>query len=354
MIPVTDLLRQHEGLREELVPAVLEVLAGGRYILGPTVEAFEAEFAAYCGVKHAVAVGSGTEAIRLTLLATGLKPGDEVITVSFTAVPTVAAILAAGGRPVLVDIDPLTWVMDVSQVEAAITRRTKALLPVHLFGTPVDMDPLLELAARYRVHVVEDACQAHGSQYRGRRVGGIGHAGCFSFYPTKNLGAQGDGGAVVTNDDALAARIRLLRNHGQRRRFYHVAVSTNSRFDDLQAAILRVKLRHLDQWNARRRHLAEIYRQGLRDLPLHLPVEQPWARSNYHLFVARVRGRDAFRRRLAAQGVGSDVHYPLPVHLHPAYRRLGWQTPRSCPGRSLPFPSSPRCRRRRLSRSSRR
>lgn len=323
MIPVNDLSREYLSLEDELKTAVQEVMAGGRYILGPAVEAFEAEFAAYSGARYGVAVGSGTDAIRLALLASGLKPGDEVITVSFTAAPTVAAIMAAGGKPVLVDIDPQTLLMDVSQVAAAITPRTVAIVPVHLFGLPVDMDPLMALAKRQGLLVIEDACQAHGSEYKGRKAGGIGDIGCFSFYPTKNLGAFGDGGMVLTNDGEVARRVRLLRNHGQERRFYSVVVSSNSRLDDLQAAILRVKLRHLDEQNEQRRRLAELYTCALQGLSLALPAEPAWARSNRHLYVVRVEKREDFRRRLAAAGADSDVHYPLPVHLQTAYESLG-------------------------------
>ncbi len=324
-VPVVDLARQYAALRQELETAVLAAMASGRYILGPEVEAFESEFAAYVGARHAVAVGSGTEALRLSLLAAGIGRGDEVITVSFTAVPTVAAIMAAGARPVLVDIDPRTCTMDVEQARAAVGPRTAAIVPVHLYGHPADLGPLLELAGQRGLLLVEDACQAHGSTYRGRRVGALGHVGCFSFYPTKNLGGMGDGGMVVTDDDSLARKLRMLRNHGQRRRFYHVYNSLNSRFDDLQAAALRVKLRYLDAWNERRRHLAAFYRQSLAGLPLTLPEEMPWAGHNYHLFVVRVEERDSFRRRLARTGVDSDVHYPVPVHLQPAYRRLGYR-----------------------------
>jgi len=325
MVPLGDLTRQFRALRPQLEKAALAVMASGRYILGPTVEAFEAQFAAYLGARHGIAVSSGTEALRLSLLAAGIGRGDEVITVSFTPVPTVAAIMATGARPVLVDVAPETLTMDVEQARAAVGPRTAALLPVHLYGHPAHLGPLLELAQRHGLLLLEDACQAHGSTYQGRRVGALGHLGCFSFYPTKNLGGMGDGGMVVTDDAALAQRLRLLRNHGQRQRFQHVLHALNSRFDDLQAAVLSAKLPYLEAWNRRRRQLAQRYRQELAEAPLALPVERPWAVPNYHLFVVRVEEREPFRRRLAELGVASDVHYPLPVHLQPAYRRLGYR-----------------------------
>ncbi len=325
MVPLVDLTRQFRALRPQLEKAALAVMASGRYILGPTVEAFEAQFAQYVGARHGIAVSSGTEAIRLSLVAARVGQGDEVIAPAFTAVPTVAAILATGARPVLVDIDPKTYTIDVDQVRAAIGPRTAAIVAVHLYGHPADMRRLQELANSRSLLLVEDACQAHGSTYEGQRVGGLGHLGCFSFYPTKNLGAMGDGGMVVTNDDSLARRLRMLRNHGQRYRFHHSYHSLNSRFDDLQAAILSVKLPHLDAWNERRRQLAQRYRRELAEGPLALPVEEPWAGHNYHLFVVRVEDRDDFRFRLQQMGVESDVHYPTPVHLQPAYWRLGYR-----------------------------
>ncbi|HXG35762.1 MAG TPA: DegT/DnrJ/EryC1/StrS family aminotransferase [Dehalococcoidia bacterium] len=324
MIPEIDLVRENDSLKAQLEEAVLRAVASGRYILGPEVQAFEAEFADYCGAGYGVAVSSGTEALRLTLLALDFEPGFEVITVPFTAAATVAAIIAAGGRPVFVDIEPAAYVMDVSRVEAALSKRTRAIIPVHLFGHPVDMDPLLEIARRHGLFVLEDACQAHGAEYRGRKVGSLGDAACFSFYPTKNLGAMGDGGMVVTNLDTLAEKVRVLRNHGEDARFHHIAVSLNSRFDDIQAAVLRVKLRHLEEWNARRREIASVYTRAWEDLPLLLPLEQPFARSSYHRYVVHVAERDAFRQRLEALGIGSDVHYPLPVHLQPGFQYLGW------------------------------
>jgi dTDP-4-amino-4,6-dideoxygalactose transaminase len=325
LVPVVDLGRQYDALRQELDEAVRAVMASGRYILGPAVEAFEERFAAYVGARYGIAVSSGTEAIRLSLLAAGIGRGDEVITVSFTPVPTVAAIMATGARPVLVDVDAETLTMDVEQARAAVGPRTAAIVPVHLYGHPAHMGPLLELARRHGLFLLEDACQAHGSAYQGRRLGALGNAGCFSFYPTKNLGGMGDGGMVVTDDPALAERLRMLRNHGQQERYHHVLPSLNSRFDDLQAAVLSVKLPHLDAWNERRRRIARRYREALAGAPLALPAEMPWAEHNYHLFVVRVEGREAFRQRLAELGVASDVHYPLPVHRQPAYRRLGYR-----------------------------
>lgn len=300
-----------------------KVLTSGQFILGTQVTALESEFADFCGTKYAVGVASGTDALSLSLLASGLQRGDEVITVSFTAFATVAAIVAAGGQPVFVDVDPETYTMDVSRVEDKITGRTRAIIPVHLYGHPTDMSPLVELGQRYNLTIIEDACQAHGSRYSGRRVGSLGHIGCFSFYPTKNLGAYGDGGMVVTNDEWVAARVRLLRNQGQGKRFHHMIHAVHSRLDELQAAILRVKLAKLEGWNARRRQIAELYRQELGGAELILPIERPWALHNYHLYVVQVDNREDVSQRLAALGVASDVHYPLPVHLQPAYASFG-------------------------------
>ena len=320
MIPVVDVTRENLALKAELEAAMSHVLEGGHFILGPEVEAFEAEFAAYCGSRQGVAVGSGTEALRLALQALKLQTGDEVITVSFTAFPTILAVLAAGARPVLVDIDPETFVMDVNAVRDAFSPRTRAIIPVHLFGHPVDMDPLLELAREKGIAVIEDACQAHGAEYKGRKLGGLGNLACFSFYPTKNLAGLGDGGMVLTNDGQLADRLRSLRNMGQDERFHHVELSSHSRFDDLQAAALRVKLPYLDAWNARRRELARLYDRHLPAGLLQTPPERPWATHNYHRYVVRVDHREGFIGAMRDAGVGTDVYYPIPGHLQPALR----------------------------------
>ncbi|HEY8490860.1 MAG TPA: DegT/DnrJ/EryC1/StrS family aminotransferase, partial [Dehalococcoidia bacterium] len=285
MIPVADPGRQYRALREEIDAAVARVLASGHFILGPEVEALEAEFAAYCGTAHAVAVASGTDAIRLTLRAAGIGPGDEVIVPALTAAPTAAAVVEAGARPVLADVDPRTATLDPRDAAARIGPRTRALLPVHLYGGPADLEPLLALAARHGLLLIEDAAQAHGARYRGRVVGSAGHAGCFSFYPTKNLGALGDGGMVVTNDAALAERVRRLRNLGQEARFQHVEPAGHSRLDEIQAAVLRAKLPHLDVGNARRREIAARYAAALAGAPLLLPATVPGGEHCYHLYV---------------------------------------------------------------------
>jgi dTDP-4-amino-4,6-dideoxygalactose transaminase len=316
-----DLRPQYAAIREEIDAAVQRVLERGWFILGPEVEAFEAEFAAYCGARYAVGVGSGTEALHLALWACGVGPGDEVVTVAHTAVPTINAISLTGARPVFVDVDPVTYTMDPAAAAAAITPRTRALLPVHLYGHPADMVPLQALAQRHGLWLIEDAAQAHGAEYRGTRVGRLGHLAAFSFYPTKNLGAYGDGGMVVTDDAALAERLRLLRNYGQTDRYHHQVEGLNSRLDELQAAVLRVKLRHLEAWTAARRERAARYAAGLPGV--RTPTEAPGARHVYHLYAVHVPQRAQVQERLAAAGIGTLVHYPIPAHLQPAYAHLG-------------------------------
>ncbi len=320
-IEFNDLRPQHRELRAEIDAAVTQVLDDGWFVLGKQGEAFEREFAAYCGVGHCVGVGSGTEAIHLALLACGVEPGDDVITASLTAVPTASAITFAGARPVFVDVDPRTFTMDPSKLEDAITPRTRAILPVHLYGQAVDMDPILEIGRRRRIPVIEDACQAHGTEYGGRKTGSLGSMAAFSFYPTKNLGACGDGGAVTTGDPELADRLRLLRNYGQRKRYYHESKGFNSRLDEVQAAILRVKLRYLDRWNEARRAKAALYDSMLREVVV--PLAANYGRHVYHLYVIRSGRRDEMQRYLADRGIGTLIHYPVPVHLQEAYRDLG-------------------------------
>lgn len=320
-IEFNDLKPQHRELRQEIRAAVEQMLDDGWFVLGRQGEVFEREFADYCGVAHCVGVGSGTEAIHLALLAAGVQPGDDVATVSLTAVPTCSAISFAGARPVFVDVDPRTFTMDPEKLESAITPRTRAILPVHLYGQTADMAPILEVGRRHGIPVIEDACQAHGAEYQGRRVGALAAMAAFSFYPTKNLGACGDGGAVTTDDPELADRLRLLRNYGQRKRYYHESKGFNSRLDELQAAILRVKLRYLNRWNEVRRAKASLYDSLLREVVR--PFEAGYARHVYHLYVIRSRRRDELQRFLAERGVGSLIHYPVPVHLQEAYRDLG-------------------------------
>jgi len=323
-IPAFDLTRQYAEIRDELDCALASVLASGRFILGENVAAFEREFAAYCGVAHGVGVASGPDAIHLALRALGIGHGDEVITVPHTAVATVAAIELSGARPVLVDVDATTMTMNPTLVEARITPRTRAILPVHIYGHPVHLMPLLDIAHMHRIHLIEDCAQAHGAQYNGQSVGCFGDVACFSFYPTKNLGAYGDGGMIVTNDPGLADRVRLLREYGWRERYVSsTRGGTNSRLDEVQAAILRVKLRHLDDWNAARRALATYYNVMLRGSGVATPSEMPYARHVYHQYVITAERRDALRKHLSAHGVGTGVHYPVPIHLQPGYADLG-------------------------------
>jgi dTDP-4-amino-4,6-dideoxygalactose transaminase len=312
--------------RRELDEAVSRVLASGWFILGPEVEAFERELAAALGAGDAVAVGNGTDALFLALRALGVGPGDEVVTTSISAAFTALAVLQAGARPVFVDVDPRTLNLDAEKVERALTPRTRAILPVHLYGHPADMDPILALARERGLAVLEDACQAHGALYRDRPVGtlaGEGGIGALSFYPTKNLGAFGDGGAILVNDPSLARRLRQLRNGGQADRYRHELAGVNSRLDELQAALLRVGLRHLAAWTERRRAVAALYTQELRGAGLELPGEQPYARAVFHLFVVRHERRDALMTALRERGVGTLIHYPIPLHLQPAFAALG-------------------------------
>lgn len=324
-IPFNTLLPAHELLAAEIRSAVDRVLSSGWFILGPELEAFEARFAAYVGVKHAVGVASGTDAIELALRAAGVGPGDEVITVSHTAVATVCAVERAGATPVLVDIDPATYTMDPSHVEAAITPRTAAILPVHLYGQTADMTALEATARRHKLLLIEDCAQAHGAMHRGRMAGSIGKLAAFSFYPTKNLGAYGDAGAVATDDADLAGRLRRLRNYGQEERHLHVEPGINSRLDELQAAILAVKLQHLDEHNEIRRRLATTYRDSISGATL--PAVDERDRHAYHLFVVRHPSREAMRAWLERRGVGTAVHYPKAIHQQPAYRHLQARLP---------------------------
>lgn len=323
-IPFVDLSGQYLSIRAEIDSAVAAALESGWYVLGAQVRAFEEEFSAYCGVAHGVGVGSGTEALHIALAALDLPPGSEVITTAHTAVATVAAIEMAGLRPVFADIDPATYTLAPEKIEAAITPRTRAILPVHIYGQMCDVAPIMEIARRHSLRLVEDCAQAHGATYRGRRAGSLGDVAAFSFYPTKNLNAAGDGGMIVTDDPALAERARLLRQYGWKEHYLSSIRGLNSRLDELQAAILRVKLRHLDRWNERRRELAHLYDRLLSESGLVLPAAPPYVGHVYHLYVVRCAGREALRERLKAHGVSSLVHYPVPVHLQPAYADLGY------------------------------
>jgi dTDP-4-amino-4,6-dideoxygalactose transaminase len=319
-VPLVDLRAQYLSIRAEVDEAIARVISKTAFILGEEVEAFEQEFARFCETGHAVGCGNGTDALELALQAVGVKPGDDVITVSHTFTATAEAVVNVGARPVFVDVRPDTLLLDVGQVEAAITPRTRALLPVHVYGQVVDMDPLLALARKHGLRVVEDAAQAHGARYKGRRAGSLGDAGCFSFYPGKNLGAYGDGGAVVTRDAAAADWLRRARNHGRATKYEHDFVGRNSRMDGIQGAVLRVKLRHLDGWNQRRRDLAQAYRDHLSGAPgITVVTPQAEVESAYHLFVVQTPGRDALLERLRGEGIEAGVHYPVPLHRQKAY-----------------------------------
>ena len=321
-VPFLDLAAQYRTIAHELEPATLAVLRSGAYALGPAVEAFEQDFAEYCGTRHAVAVNSGTAALHLALLAAGVRPGDEVVTVATTFVATVAAILQAGAVPRLVDIDPDSWTMDPEQVEAALTPRTRAILPVHLHGRVADMAALRDIARRHGLLVIEDAAQAHGAEREGKQAGTFGDAAAFSFYPGKNLGACGEGGALVTDRDDIAAAARRLRDWGQDGRYNHVERGFNYRMDGIQGAVLRVKLRHLDGWISGRRRVALRYGRLLSKLDVGLP--RPDGGHVWHVFAVRLRERDAVRQALHEAGVATGIHYPKPVHLQPAYADLGY------------------------------
>jgi dTDP-4-amino-4,6-dideoxygalactose transaminase len=319
-----DLRREYSSLRDEIDAAIQRVLGRGWFVLGEELAAFEAEFAAYCAADYAVGVANGTEAIQLILEAAGVSHGDEVITSPLTATFTALAISRAGATPVFADVEAEGLTLDPAAVEAAITPRTAALLPVHLYGQPADVAAMADLAQKHGLLLVEDACQAHGARFQGQRIGGrpqalgtarCGHAVAFSFYPSKNLGAYGDGGMVVTSDAGLSERVRYLRHGGQTARYRHDLPGINSRLDELQAAILRAKLPHLDAWNARRRQIAAAYSAGLAATKLVLPIELPGREHVWHLYVVRTQERDALRRALAAQGIGTEVHYPIPAHL---------------------------------------
>lgn len=323
-VPFMDLKRQYLGLRDEILSTVDRVFESTEFVLGKEVAAFEEEFAAYCSAGHAVAVNSGTSALQLALLAAGVGPGDEVITVPLTFVATVAAITYTGARPVFVDVDPMTYTMDPRGIEAAITSRTKAILPVHLYGHAADMESICRVARRHDLVVIEDAAQAHGAEYKKRRCGSIGDLACFSFYPGKNLGAYGEGGIVTTANSEFVRTIRMLRDWGAEKKYYHVLKGFNYRMEGVQGAILRVKLRYLEGWTEARRRSALLYSESLKESGLSLPIELPGNRHVYHIYPVLVPRRTEFMEALAGRGVQTGIHYPLPVHLLPAYSDLGY------------------------------
>ena len=322
-VPFIDLPREYRTIKDEIDAAIRGVVESGQFILGPQVAAFEREMAAYCGAAHGIGVANGTDALRLALEVAGVGAGDEVITTPFTFVATAEMISQLGAVPVFADIEPEGYGLDPEDVARKITPRTKAVIPVHLYGEPAAMEPLMKLADAHGLPVIEDAAQAIGAESAGRRAGSIGRFGCFSFFPTKNLGAYGDAGFVTTNDPDIAQRLNMLRQHGARQKYVHEALGWSSRLDEIQAAVLRVKLRHLDAWTAARRAHVRRYRQLLAGTPLQLPVEREGDRGVYHLFTVETPHRDALQTSLASRGIHTAIHYPVPLHLQPIYRSLG-------------------------------
>jgi dTDP-4-amino-4,6-dideoxygalactose transaminase len=323
-VPFLDLNAHHQPIREQLDAAIRNVVDANAFAGGPFVAAFEREFAQYCGASHAIGVGNGTDALWLALLGLGVGPGDEVITVPSTFMATAEAISYCPATPKFVDIDERTYTMDPNRLEAAITPKTKAIIPVHLFGQCADMDPILAIAAKHGIPVVEDACQAHGALYKGRKAGTMGAAGCFSFYPGKNLGAFGEAGGIITNDKALAESIQIFRDHGQYKKYYHSKIGWNARMDGIQGAVLSVKLKHLDVSNVKRHSHAMLYDQLLEDIQeVITPHEAEYARHVYHVYAIRLQNRNQVLQAMADKGIGCAIHYPIPVHLQEAYRFLG-------------------------------
>jgi dTDP-4-amino-4,6-dideoxygalactose transaminase len=323
-VPFMDLKLQYAAIKNEILPAVANVLESSQFVLGKEVTAFEEEFAAFCGAQHGVAVNTGTSALHLALLAAGIGPGDEVITVPCTFVATVAAIGYTGATPVFVDVNPITYTLDSTRIEAAITSKTKAIVPVHLYGNPADMDPIIQIARRHNLIVIEDSAQAHGAEYHGRRCGSIGDMGCFSFYPGKNLGAYGEGGLVTTNNSEFAKTIRMLRDWGAEKKYEHVLKGFNYRMEAIQGAILRVKLKYLEQWTDARRSHAAAYAKVLSDSGLTLPTPTPGGKHVYHVYAVLTNQRCEMIESLNSQGVQTGIHYPFPIHLLPAHADLGY------------------------------
>lgn len=336
-VDVFSLRKQYEDIKDEIKGQIERVITSGAFILGEDVRLFEEEFAKYCGVKYGVGVNSGTDALFLASLACGIGKGDEVITTPYTYIATALAISMTGAKPVFVDIDEKTYNIDVLKIEHSITKKTKAILPVHLYGHPVDMDPLIEIARNYNLKIIEDCAQAHGSLYENKKVGSFGDASCFSFYPTKNLGAFGDGGMVLTNSEEIKEKLLLLRDYGRKGRYEHIVKGYNSRLDTLQAAILRVKLRHLEEWNEKRRENASLYTKLFKEkkADIILPHEENRARHVYHLYAVRVKSRERIMGKLMDKGVRTLIHYPIPIHLQEAYKDLGYK--------KRAFPISEKC-----------
>jgi dTDP-4-amino-4,6-dideoxygalactose transaminase len=325
-VPYLDLKAQYEPIRGEIADAIQQVLDRTAFAGGPFVAQFEKDFATFCGTRFSAGVGSGTDALWMALLGLGIGPGDEVITVPDTFIATAEAISWCGARPVFVDVDPVTYNMDPSKIEAAITPKTRAIIPVHLFGQTADMDPILEIARKRKLFVVEDASQAHGAEYKGKKAGSIGDAGCFSFYPGKNLGAYGEAGGVVTDNEELDKKIRMLRDHGQAKKYYHSLIGWNARMDGIQGAVLSVKLKHLSAWNEGRRRNAAIYDELLKGVKeITTPKQAGYAKHVYHIYAIRVADRDRLITSLAEKDIHCGIHYPIPLHLLDAYTSLGYQ-----------------------------
>ncbi len=322
-IPLVDLKAQYQSIKPEIDAAMQRVVDNTSFILGKEVSQFEKDYATFCKAEHCVGMDSGTAALHLALIICGVKPGDEVITTTHTFVATAEVISVIGAKPVLVDIDPRTYNIDPNLIEGAITPRTRAIIPVHLYGQPAEMDPILDIARKHNLRVIEDAAQAHGAEYRGRRAGTLGDVACFSFFPSKNLGAYGDAGALVTNNAELAERARMLRNHGRVAKYKHLIVGYGYRLDAMQAAVLGAKLPHLDAWNARRREIADYYTELFTNLDLVTPYCPPHITPIYHIYAVRGKQRDALQKHLQAHGIETGIHYPIPLHLQPVYKNLG-------------------------------
>ncbi len=345
-IPLVDLRRQYLSIKKEIDKAIQEVIDNSAFIMGENVEGFENEFASFCGVKYGVGTSSGTTALHLALVAWGIKQGVEVITVPYTFIATTEAISQTGAKVVFVDIDQRSYNMDAEKIEQAITEKTRAIIPVHLFGQPADMDKISEISKKHNLIVIEDACQAHGAEYKGKKVGSLGDIACFSFYPGKNLGAYGDAGMAITGNKELAEKMELLRNHGYEKKYYHKIEGYNYRLDAIQAAILRVKLRHLEEWTEKRRKNARLYDELLKGSGVETPREMEYARHVYHLYVVGTDKREGLYSKLKENGISTAIHYPLPLHLQEAYRYLGYKegdfpVSEACTERLLSLPMFP-------------
>lgn len=325
-MPLLDLTKQYHAIKEEINQAVMHVLEKGSFILGEEVNLLEKEIASLCGCMYGIGVNSGTDALLLSLMAHGIGGGDEVITTPFTFIATAEVVSLLGAKPVFVDIDPKTFNIDVQKIEQAITKKTRAIIPVHLYGQMADMDTIMDLAKKYNLIVIEDAAQAILSEYKGRSAGSIGHAGCFSFFPAKNLGAYGDAGMLLTNDEDTAERLRILRNHGSSVKYHHSVIGCNSRLDEIQAAVLRVKARYIQKWTQERRQIAKKYNESLGDIPwLATPFEEEWNKCVYNQYTIRVQSRNEFQRHLTESGIPTAIHYPMPLHLQKAFSYLGYK-----------------------------